>query len=302
MTAGAARTVAARLPGGPGVYRFRDSRGRVLYVGRAVNLRRRVISYWGDLGDRPYLNRMVTQVERVEAVACDSEHEAAWLERNLLERAKPRWNRAIGGMEVPVCIRLDRRGLAAVHTTPAHPSVRYFGPYLGGAKVRTAVSGLNRLLPLAYASERLTGSERDMARVRGVDPAHRDGYERLVVAALEREPDAVAGLRAALIERRDAAAAALAFELAARLQAEAEALDWVTAEQKVTGLLAVDLDAYGWHADVLVRFEIRAGRLSGWTQRACPQASARSKVDETPSGWAAFARRNAELAAHLTPV
>ena len=55
VTAGAARTVAARLPGGPGVYRFRDARGRVLYVGRAVNLRRRVISYWGDLGDRPYL-------------------------------------------------------------------------------------------------------------------------------------------------------------------------------------------------------------------------------------------------------
>ena len=302
MTAGAVRTAVSRLPTGPGVYRFRDSRGRALYVGRAVNLRRRVTSYWGDLGDRPYLTRMVAQAERVEAVACDSEHEAAWLERNLLERAKPRWNRALGGLEVPVCIRLDRRGLAVVHTTPAQAGARYFGPYLGGLKVRTAVSGLNRLLPMAYASERLTGSERDMARVRGVDPAHRDGYERLVVAALERAPDAVAGLRAALVERRDAAAAVLAFELAARLQAEAEALDWVSAEQKVTGLEPVDLDAYGWHADVLVRFEIRAGRLSGWTQRECPQASALSKVDATPPDWVAFARRNAELAAHLAPL
>ena len=114
MTAGAVRAVVSRLPTGPGVYRFRDSRGRALYVGRAVNLRRRVTSYWGDLGDRPYLTRMVAQAERVEAVACDSGHEAAWLERNLLERAKPRWNRALGGLDVPVCIRLDRRGLAVV--------------------------------------------------------------------------------------------------------------------------------------------------------------------------------------------
>ena len=43
---------AARLPPAPGVYRFRDQAGRVLYVGRAVSLRRRVLSYWGDLGDR----------------------------------------------------------------------------------------------------------------------------------------------------------------------------------------------------------------------------------------------------------
>src|ERR1700735_3628711 len=42
----------AALPGGQGVYRFRDQRDRVLYLGRAVNLRRRVASYWGDLGSR----------------------------------------------------------------------------------------------------------------------------------------------------------------------------------------------------------------------------------------------------------
>src|ERR1700735_5076464 len=47
----------AALPGEPGVYRFRDQRDRVLYLGRAVNLRRRVASYWGDLGSRGHLAR-----------------------------------------------------------------------------------------------------------------------------------------------------------------------------------------------------------------------------------------------------
>jgi hypothetical protein len=77
-----ARRQVDALPGGPGVYRFRDQSGRALYIGRSADLRRRVASYWGICGDRPRLRRMVARIERIEAAACDSEHEAAWLERN----------------------------------------------------------------------------------------------------------------------------------------------------------------------------------------------------------------------------
>ena len=82
------------LPESPGVYLWKDADGRVLYVGRAVCLRRRVASYWGDLGDRPHLAAMVARIAGVEAVPCASAHEAAWLERNLLERRTPPWNRS----------------------------------------------------------------------------------------------------------------------------------------------------------------------------------------------------------------
>ena len=58
-----------RLPGTPGVYRFRDARGRVLYIGRATALRSRVASYWSDLRDRHHLAPMVTAVARIEAVS-----------------------------------------------------------------------------------------------------------------------------------------------------------------------------------------------------------------------------------------
>ena len=161
------------LPAGPGVYRFRDERGRALYVGRATDLRRRVASYWGDLRDRPHLRRMVPRIARVEAVWCDSEHEAAWLERTLLEESPPRWNRTTG-VESTVYIGLHPR--LEVRHDPGEGPV--FGPYLGGEKVRLAVAGLERALGLAYAGGRLGGfsapggatAKLRMLALEGIDP------------------------------------------------------------------------------------------------------------------------------------
>jgi excinuclease ABC subunit C len=293
------------LPGAPGVYRFRDERGRALYIGRATDLRRRVGSYWGDLRDRRHLRRMVPRIARVEAVVCDSGHEAAWLERNLLEHRKPYWNRSRGGQEVPVYLRLDGRGLTLLHEHQVGTGPGLFGPYLGGAKVRLAVSALGRALPMAYADERLDGSARDFARVLGIAPADRDALADTIAAALARDPSTVDDIRAELVRRREAAAGALAFELAARVQLELEALDWVTAEQKVT-LSTMDgqpsdVDIAGWADGVLVRFELRAGRVRAWTQTAATETSASPHLDATPPAWRPFAQRAATLAASMAP-
>jgi excinuclease ABC subunit C len=293
----------AHLPVGPGVYRFRTETGSTLYIGRSANLRSRVASYWGDLGDRKRLARMVPQIARIEAVACDSAHEAAWLERNLLERRRPRWNRAIGGQEVPVYIRLDcgprSSGVTMVHEPQPSLVARHFGPYLGGTKVRLAVSGLNRMLPLAYASEGLAGSGRDMARVLGVEQEDREGLLRSLAAVLEKDPVAVVALRTALERRRDEAAESHAFERAARLHAEMSAIEWVVAEQNVAVLDPIDLSISAWAGGVLVSFEMRGGRICRWEQRSCSEAAARRHVELTPAGYVDFGRRNAELAARL---
>jgi len=289
------------------VYRFRDAAGGVLYLGRAASLRRRVASYWGDLGDRRHLAVMVPRIARVEAVVCDSVHEAAWLERNLLQRRLPPWNRSpSGGQESEVWIRLSASertpGITVTHEPAPGDQALHFGPYLGGQKVRDAVSGLARVLPLGYAGSRPGGAERELARVRGASPAVRAGLARAVIAVLERDPVAVAALRAELSGRRDAAAARLAFEFAARLQAEIEALDWITAEQKVTQQERADFDVHGWADGILVRFEVRAGRLSGWRLRDCGPAAARRYLAEPPPpAWGEFAQRNAKLAARLRP-
>ncbi len=293
----------ACLPGGPGVYRFRDAGGTVLYVGRAAALRPRVASYWSDLGHRSHLAPMVARVARIEAVSCDSPHEAAWLERNLLETSRPAWNRTAGGQENVVYIRMDERPSAPALTVarrrqPAR-QVRYFGPYLGGLRVRQAVAALNRVLPLAYTGTHLRGVQLGLARARRVGPAHREAFLRTLRAVLRRQPEAVARVRRELEQLRHHAAESLAFEFAGRVHSEIGALDWVTCPQRVTTMDAGDFDVYGWSAEVLVRFGIRGGRLCEWSQHACPRSRAVPRLAVTPPAWAGFARRNAELAAAL---
>jgi excinuclease ABC subunit C len=300
-----ARAAAAVLPAGPGVYRFRDARGRALYVGRAVSLRRRVRSYWGDLGDRPHLAAMVAQIDRIEAVSCDSEHEAAWLERNLLERQLPRWNRTAGGQEVAVCIGLDQSarspGLSVVHADGRSraPHLQYFGPYLGGARVRLAVAGLLRAYPLDYAGDAPRGASRDFARERGVAGADRPRLALSLAAVLGRDQAAVDCLREQLTQRRTAAAESQAFEVASRIHAELAAIEWITCPQQAAALDGTDADVAGWADGLLVRFEIRDGRLCGWRQYRRSRAQAEPWLARTPRAWQDFAGRSAVLAARL---
>lgn len=308
-----------RLPAAPGVYRFWDAQGRVLYVGRAVDLRRRVRSYFGSLKGRPRMRRMVPQIARVDVVVCASEHEAAWLERNLLERSKPRWNRARGGLEVPAWVRLDS-GPRTPGITVHHDIVDaapHFGPYLGGTRVRAAATALGVLYPLAYTADGLRGAELAMAEARGVRPADRALLAETVRFVLSREPAAVAAARSGLEERRAAAAGELEFELAGRIQEQLEAVEWLTSPQRVTvGALAPaatpagvrgprrrtkpDVVVAGWADGILVEFGIHDGRVCTWAQRACSGDEAAPLLAASPPAWAHFAAANAAVAAELS--
>ena len=181
------------LPTRPGVYRFRDRHGRTLYVGRAADLRSRVRSYWGTLPERRHLRRMVTQVDRIEAAVCGSRHEAAWLERCMLEYRMPRWNRTPGGQELPVWLHVTDQGVELEHRSV--PTGDRFGPYLGAVRARSAADALDRLYPFRYATAR-SGAERDMARIRGVAPTDGPRSRGSVIAVLSGDPEASDAVKA----------------------------------------------------------------------------------------------------------
>jgi excinuclease ABC subunit C len=297
-----AREQARLLPTEPGVYRFRDDAGRVMYSGRATSLRSRVGSYFTDVRDRPHLVRMVARIRRVEALVCASVHEACWLERNLHTRGLPRWNRATAGQEVPHYVRVDLShtlpAVTAVHRPDAQGGL-LFGPFLGGWKVRTALSGLHRVLPLSYAGTRMHGSQQDLAEIRQVSPSDRDRLLHEVTAVLGRDQAALARTSALLVALRDEASAGQRYEQAKRIQDEIACIAWITAEQRVAAMDPIDATAAGWSDGLLVRLEIRNGLLDGWRQVACSPATAERHLAATPPEWTEFAAVNAELAARL---
>jgi excinuclease ABC subunit C len=301
MTAGdTARGTCALLPAGPGVYRFRDHRGVSMYIGRATNLRTRTTSYWGPLKGRARLRRMVSQIAAVEALECASVHEATWLERNLLERGLPRFNRARGGQEVPVWLVLDpgprTPALRLAHC--ADPSGIVLGPFLGADRARLVRSGLSRIWPIAATGDGLTRSERDIAASRGIGPGDREAFATAIVEALTACEPAVRAWRAGLLEARDRAVASLAFELAGQITEELDVIDWAAGTQRVTTTEPIRADVHGWHEGVLVSLEIRAGRMERWHQRLVDREPS-AKLDSTPPPWREFADANARLAARL---
>ena len=213
-------TTVRGLPHRPGVYCFRDRRAQPLYVGRAGDLRRRVASYWGRLDDRPHLRPMVRRVRAIETTQCRTEHEAAFVERDLIARLDPPYNRAYA-TEVEVWIRLrDDGALHVVHDTLERGSL-HFGPYLGGRAVRDASIALRMLYPL----DREAIAVADARRMPLEDIALRRAG---LIALLGGDGAELTRATTRLVAMRDAASERLAFEFAADVETRIASLQWIS--------------------------------------------------------------------------
>ena len=302
----------ALLPGAPGVYRMRDTRGRVVYTGRSGDLRARVRSYWRDLGDRPHLARMLRRVAWVEPTVCESEHEAALFERRLLMRRRPPYNRTTG-VEQLVHLRLasDARTPSLdplVLESGDEPDGELFGPYLGWEPTRLAAAALNRLYPIRYTAEDLDPSRRELARSRGVGPRDRRTLASRIRGVLERRPGGPTGALSRLTGLRDRAAEDLQFEAAAELQRQIDALGWIV-QARARPVPAGDVDVWAAAGTTAVLLRIRSGGVDeclvcgadgmrAGDRRLLTRGSERPG-DANDAAWLAMAEVNAALAARL---
>jgi len=244
---------------------------------------------------------MVPQITSVEALICASAHEAAWLERNLLERSLPRWNRVRGGAEIPAWLVLDASAEhpeLRVSVDPV-PGLSCFGPYLGFEQARLLRSALLRVWPLNLTGRRPDAATRSLAEARGVGPADHDYFAASIANLFGREPARLKAHQAAMIEARDRAQDLLAFETAQQIQLELAAVAALTAPQRVTGCQPPQLKVHGWADGTLVSLSATSGRLDRWDIRTVTGPTGRDLAATTPPEWQEFARINAELAARL---
>lgn len=147
----ALRADARALPRSPGVYLWQDSRDRTLYVGKAVNLRSRVTSYFSTAKHDGRIRELVTRARAIRHEPVATELEALIRESALIKRLQPPFNRALRTSRRPYYLKFDRR-----LTDPYMETAReieddeslYFGPFQSGAVLRETMQFLHDVLPL----------------------------------------------------------------------------------------------------------------------------------------------------------
>jgi DNA polymerase-3 subunit epsilon len=152
------RHLADALPTEPGVYLFRDGRGRVLYVGKSTNLRGRVRQYFTASESRTRMAEMVGLAERVDPVVCSTGLEAEVRELRLIAEHRPRYNRRSKHPDTAIWIKLT------VEAFPRLSMVRkvlddgavYLGPFGRAASAELAVAAVHEALPLRQCTKRIS--------------------------------------------------------------------------------------------------------------------------------------------------
>ncbi|MBQ6734911.1 MAG: excinuclease ABC subunit UvrC [Lachnospiraceae bacterium] len=273
------------LPHSPGVYLMRDETDTIMYVGKAIDLHKRVRSYFGTTvhGRGAQITQMVSLVARFEVIVTDSELEALILENNLIKEHKPRYNTLLKDDKTYPYIR--------VTVQEAYPRVqfsrllkrdkaKYFGPYTSAQTVRDVIDLVNRLFRLRTCNRNLP---RDIGKDRPCldfslglcsapcEEGHITGEEYR--ACTEKALNLLSGedqeLRKELKNKMQEASAEMAFEEAARYRDLLNGLDMLRETQKMTDahqddrdIVAIALDAAQGDAVVQVFF-VRDGKIIG---------------------------------------
>jgi excinuclease ABC, C subunit len=149
---------AADYPDSPGVYLMKNGKGRIIYVGKAKRLRRRLASYFQKTtGLTPKTRALVGQVRTVDVLLTGTEKEALLLESGLIKKHRPRYNVVLKDDKQYVLFRLDRKSefprLSVTRKVVRDGSV-YFGPFTSAAAARTTWKLLGKVFPLRKCSDK----------------------------------------------------------------------------------------------------------------------------------------------------
>lgn len=170
------------LPKEPGVYFHKDSRNKIIYVGKAANLRNRVRQYFQKSRARdPKTEALVQEIVDTDWMVVESELEALFLEAEMIRRYMPRYNILLRDDKSMSYIRIDYDSeYPTVSTTrrPLDDGARYFGPYLSVSSVRQALKLIRRVFP--FATKRPVGQKRATLHYHlGLDPGLEEGRTSL---------------------------------------------------------------------------------------------------------------------------
>lgn len=267
------------LPTRPGCYIMKNAGGTIIYVGKAINLRNRVRSYFHSAHDQDLKTRqLVRHITDIEWIVVDSELEALILEMNLIKKHRPQYN---------IRLKDDKRyPYIKVHWADPFPKVtitrqmvndgsRYFGPYTSVWAVHQTLDVLRRIFPYLTCDREITGKDArpclyyDIKLCSGpcIGAIDQPSYRQMIddlCQFLEGNTDAVV---ARLRSEMELAAENLKFERAAQIRDQLQAIDRVVERQRVISPERIDSDVIAMaraNGEACVQiFFIRNGKLIG---------------------------------------
>ncbi len=152
------RPVSSTLPVTPGVYLYKDAQGRIIYVGKARNLRKRILSYFRDTSAlTPKTVAMIGHAASLETLSTTTEKEALLLEASLIKKHRPHYNIVLRDDKQYVLFRIARDvpfPRLEVVRQPRRDNARYFGPFTSGQAARETWKTIHRAFPLRRCSDR----------------------------------------------------------------------------------------------------------------------------------------------------
>lgn len=148
------------LPDGPGVYQYFDKEGKILYVGKAKNLKKRVSSYFNKVHDTAKTNVLVKKIVTIKHIVVPTETDALLLENNLIKSLQPRYNVLLRDDKTYpwLCIKKEAFSRIFATRTMIKDGSEYFGPYTNFKTVHTILDLIKELYPLRSCSYDLNQS------------------------------------------------------------------------------------------------------------------------------------------------
>lgn len=261
-----------------GVYLLKDRQGKVIYVGKAKNLRNRVRQYFRGGDERSQVRFLMQKVHDLETLVTRNDKEALILENNLIKQYKPRYNIRLKDDKSYVSVKVTAKDdwpRILVTRKIVKDGSKYFGPYSSAYSVRETLDTIRKIIPLRTCSDGVFRNrsrpclEYQIKRCLGPCclPVDREVYQahlREAVMLLEGKSQQ---LVKQLHDDMQRAAEELRFEEAARLRDQIRAIDKTQEKQQMVSHWGADQDVWGVYReggfiDAQVLF-VRQGKLTG---------------------------------------
>ncbi|MCF6278512.1 MAG: excinuclease ABC subunit UvrC [Anaerolineales bacterium] len=270
----------ATLPDKSGCYLMKNAEGKIIYIGKANNLRNRVRSYFHNSAQHNNkTRRLVREIADIEWIVVGSELEALILEMNLIKRHRPRFN---------VRLKDDKRyPYIKVHWDNAFPKVtvtrlvrkndggRYFGPYTSVWAVHQTLDLLRRIFPYLTCNREITGMDKRACLYRDINlcaapcvgAVSQTEYRQMIADLMQFLDGRTAPIVKRMQKEMATASEELRFEKAAALRDQIQAIEKVVEKQMVITKKQIDSDVIAMareDGDACVQiFFIRAGKMIG---------------------------------------